>query len=68
MVVRPRNKRDYPYFKIQQFDKINLSWKSYQNAKFVDEKDARDFLSDDSSANKLRILKVEKKSEHPLDE
>ena len=68
MVVRARNKRDFPYYKIQQYDKVSLTWKSYQNAKFVDEKDARDFLSDDNSAVKLRILRVEKKSAHPLDD
>ena len=67
MAVRARNKRDFPYYKIQQYDKINLTWKSYQNAKFVDEQDARDFVSNDSSANKLRIMQVEKKSAHPLD-
>ena len=67
MVFRPRNQRDFPYFKIQQYDQTNLTWKSYQNAKFVDEKDAREFLSNDDSEIKLRILQVEKKSSHPLD-
>ena len=66
MVFRPRNQRGFPYFKNQQYDQINLTWKSYQNAKFVDEKNARDFLLNDNSEVKLRILQVEKKSAHPL--
>jgi hypothetical protein len=61
-------KRDFPYFKIQQLDKRSLSWKSYRNANFRAEEDARDFLADDNSGNTLRIMRVDKHDAHPLDQ
>ena len=61
-------KRDFPYFKVQQLDKRSLSWKSYKNANFRAEKEARKFLEDDNSGNVLRIMQVDKGGSHPLDD
>jgi hypothetical protein len=62
-----KDKYSFPYFKIQQFDKVSLSWKSYKNANFVFEEEAREYLQEDKSGKKLRVMKVDKTASSPLD-
>ncbi len=63
-----KSKREFPYFKIQQFDKTVYSWKGYKDANFTEESAARAFLSEQKADKKLRIMKVEKNSTSPLED
>ncbi len=62
-----KSKLEFPYFKIQQFDKSVFSWKGYKNVNFTKEEDARHFLHEQKTDKQLRIMKVEKNSAHPLE-
>jgi hypothetical protein len=63
-----KSKREFPYFKIQQFDKSVYSWKSYKDANFTEEGVARTFVREQETGKKLRIMKVEKNSTTPLED
>lgn len=59
--------RRFPYFKVQTYDPVTLSWKDQRKEAFDDEPSARAYQSSLPKSVKSRIMKWDKAGSRPLD-
>jgi hypothetical protein len=65
-VTRGRLRR-FPYFKVQAYDAVTLSWRDCRKEAFDDERSARAYQKSLPKGVKSRIMKWDKSGNHPLD-
>jgi len=58
--------RGLPYFKVQAYDPLTLSWKDHRKEAFDDESSARAYKNALPKGIKTRIMKWDESGNHPL--
>jgi hypothetical protein len=59
--------RSLPYFKVQVYDSLTLSWKDHRKEAFDDEPSARAYQNTLPNGIKSRIMKWDESGNHPLE-
>jgi len=66
VTLTPGKLRKLPYFKVQVYDPITLSWKDHRKEAFDDEASARAYQNTVPNGVKTRIIKWDETGSYPL--
>ena len=61
-----QRRKDYPYYKVQVYDKSSLSWIDKQKA-YITIKDAKDYIDKKGLHEVARIMVVDEKRRYALE-
>ena len=67
MTLTPGKLRKLPYFKVQAYDPVTLSWRDQRKEAFDDEASARAYRHSIPMTTKTRIVKWDETGSHPLE-
>ena len=67
VTLTPGKVRSLPYFKVQAYDPVTLSWKDHRKEAFDDEASARAYRDTLPNRAKTRIVKWDERGSHPLE-